>query len=169
MRHKKVKLTAFLLLIFGLAELHAQTTLTTSGSNASGGGGSASYSVGQVVYSTFSGSNGSVSQGVQQPFEISVLTGMDDYKAISLVCSAFPNPTTDFLTLRIAGEPNAQYVARLYDIGGQLLVSKNIAGIESSIPMKMYAPSTYFLKIFSAKSESTLSSTEIKSFKIIKK
>lgn len=169
MRHKKVKLTAILLLILGLTELNAQSTLTTSGNNASGGGGSASYSVGQLVYSTFSGTNGSVSQGVQQPFEISVLTGLDDYKTISLDCSAFPNPTTDFLNLRIDGELNAQYLACLYDISGKLLMSKNIEGSESIIPMNMYAPSTYFLKITSTKTQSTSLSTEIKSFKIIKK
>lgn len=167
MRQKKAKLIFVFLLIFGLAELHAQTSLTTSGSNATGLGGSVSYTVGQVVYSTYSDANGYVAQGVQQPFEITVYTGLDNNKTISLVCSAFPNPTSDFLTLRIENEKNAEFIARLYDIEGQQLMSMNIEGVESSIPMKNYAPSIYFLKIFSAKSTSAL--TEIKSFKIIKK
>ena len=34
--------------------------------------------VGQVVYITSTGINGSVAQGVQQPYEISVITGVNE-------------------------------------------------------------------------------------------
>jgi hypothetical protein len=40
-----------------------------AGGEATGSGGSVSYSVGQVVYTTNTGINGSVAQGVQQPYE----------------------------------------------------------------------------------------------------
>ena len=72
MRHKKVKLSAVLLL--GLTSLQAQTAIIASGGNASGSGGSMSFSVGQIVYNTNSGTNASVAEGVQQPYEISVFT-----------------------------------------------------------------------------------------------
>lgn len=57
----------------GITTAYAQQASTASGGNASGSGGSASYSVGQTAY-TVSNGNGSVSQGVQQPFEISIVT-----------------------------------------------------------------------------------------------
>ncbi|MCB0409870.1 MAG: hypothetical protein KDD29_06595, partial [Flavobacteriales bacterium] len=50
----------------------AQENTVSSGGDALGVGGSASYSVGQVVYTTHTGVNGSIAQGVQQPYEISV-------------------------------------------------------------------------------------------------
>ncbi|MGD0341661.1 MAG: hypothetical protein ABSA76_08155, partial [Bacteroidales bacterium] len=62
--------------------IHAQSTITTSGGNASGSGGSASYTIGQVVYSTITGTNGSSAQGVQQPYEISIITGIAEAKDI---------------------------------------------------------------------------------------
>lgn len=50
MRHKKLKLSAILLLGLGLTGLHAQESVNGSDGNASGIGGSASHSDGQVVY-----------------------------------------------------------------------------------------------------------------------
>ena len=101
MKHKKVKLIAVLLLGLGLTGLQAQETLTASGGNISGTGGSVSYSVGQVVYTTNTGANGSVAQGVQQPFEISAPVGIEEAKGINLSCLAYPNPATDYLTLSV--------------------------------------------------------------------
>ena len=45
MRHKRLKLSAVLLLGLGLTGLQAQTSVNATGGNASGSGGSASYSV----------------------------------------------------------------------------------------------------------------------------
>ena len=101
MRHKKLKLSAVLLLGLGLTGLQAQNAVPATGGNASGSGGTVAYSVGQVVYTTNTATNGSVAQGVQQPFEISVVTGLEEAKGINLALSAYPNPTTDFLNLKV--------------------------------------------------------------------
>jgi hypothetical protein len=52
----------------GLAQ--AQESANVSGGDATGSGGTVAYSVGQVVYTTNTGSTGSVAQGVQHAFEI---------------------------------------------------------------------------------------------------
>ena len=65
-------ITTFLLSV-SLGALQAQQAVLTSGGDATGTGGSAGYSIGQTVYSTTSGANGSVAHGVQQAFEISTL------------------------------------------------------------------------------------------------
>jgi len=161
MRHKKVKLSVVLLLGLGLTGLQAQEAILTTGGNASGSGGSASYSVGQVFYVTSTGTNGSVAQGVQQPFEISVVTGIEETKGITLQCSAYPNPTIDFLTLKVDSDVKTQYIASLYDINGKLLESKKLDGNQTRIVMSNLVPATYFLKI-------TDNNKEVKSFKIIK-
>lgn len=96
MRHKRLKLSAVLLLGLGLTGLQAQTSVNATDGDVSGSGGSVSYSVGQVVYTTHTGTSGSVAEGVQQPYEISVVTGLEEAQSINLSVTAYPNPTTDY-------------------------------------------------------------------------
>jgi len=161
MRHKKLKLSAVLLLGLGLTGLQAQTSINATGGNASGSGGSASYSVGQVVYTTNTGTNGSVAQGVQQPFEISVVTAIEEAKGINLSVSAYPNPTTDYLTLEVKEYELSNLHFQLYDMSGKLLQNEKITGNQTSIVMSNLVPATYFVKV-------TESNKEVKTFKIIK-
>ena len=92
-----------------------QQTIDTSGQNATGTGGSVSYSVGQIVYTTNSGTNGSVAQGVQQPYEISVVLGIHAADAITILATLFPNPTTDVITIKQA---NVESIT-IYNLQGQ--------------------------------------------------
>jgi Secretion system C-terminal sorting domain len=162
MRHKKLKLSTILLLSLGLTGLQAQEVIPATGGNVSGSGGSVSYSVGQIVYTTNTGTNGSVAQGVQQPFEISVVTGIEEAKGITLKCSVFPNPSTDLLTLKVDNYEKENLLYQLYDNNGRLLENKTIESNETSIVMSNFAPSIYFLKV-------TDNNKKLKIFKIIKK
>ena len=161
MRHKKLKFSAILLLGLGLTGLQAQESINVTGSNALGSGGSASYSVGQVVYTTNTGTNGSVAQGVQQAFEISVVTGLEEAKGINLSVTAYPNPTNDFLTLSIGEFDISNLSYQLYDMNGKLLQKEKITGNQTSIVMSNLLPSTYFVKVIQG-------NKEVKTFKIIK-
>jgi hypothetical protein len=161
MGYKKVKLCALLLLSLSLTGLRAQEAIPAVGGNAAGGGGSVSYSVGQVVYTTVSGTNGAVEQGVQQPYYITVVTGLARANGITLQCSAYPNPATDYVKLKIENFDTENLSYHLYDMGGKLLVNKPVEGSETSIDMRSLVIATYFLKIFQ-------SHQEVKTFKIIK-
>jgi hypothetical protein len=161
MRHKRLKLSAVLLLGLGLTGLQAQESVNATGGNASGSGESASYSVGQIVYTTNTGTNGSVTQGVQQPYEISVVTELEEAKDINLMVTAYPNPTTDYLTLSISEFDISNLSYQLYDMQGKLLQNKKITGNETSINMSNLVPATYFVKV-------TEGNKEVKTFKIIK-
>ena len=153
---------AFLTCAISFSTATAQEAIPATGGNAIGSGGSISYSVGQVVYTTnTSTANGSVAQGVQQPFEISVVTAIEMAKEINLSVSAYPNPTTDFLILKIEGDVKTQYIASLFDITGKLLQSQKITSNQTNIVMSNLVPATYFVKI-------TDGSKEVKTFKIIK-
>jgi opacity protein-like surface antigen len=148
-------------LAFGSAVM-AQSTIPATGGNGSGSGGTVSYTVGQVVYTTISGTTGSVTQGVQQPYEISIVTGLEEAKGINLIFSAYPNPAGDFLTLKIENYDKENLSYRLYDLSGNLLVIKKIVAAETSISMGNLLPGTYFLKV-------TGNDKVVKTFKIIKK
>lgn len=160
MRHKKVKLTVLLLGI-GLAVLQAQTAVPATGGNASSSGGSVSYSVGQVVCTTNTGTNGTVVQGVQQPYVISVLTAIEQAKGIKLSVRAYPNPTNDYLTLEVKDFDLSNLSFQLYDMTGKLLQKEQITGIQTSIVMSNLVPASYFVKIIQE-------AKEVKTFQIIK-
>lgn len=161
MRHIKLKLSAVLLFGLGLTDIQAQTSGNTTGGNASGGGGSVSYSVGQTAYKTASGSDGSVAQGVQQPFEISLLTGLKEANGIILRLLAYPNPTTDFLILEVKDFDISNLHFKLYNMGGKLLQNEKITDNQTSIVMSNLIPATYFVKVVQG-------NKEVKTFKIIK-
>jgi len=155
------KLSMLVLLFFGLSNIQAQETTTTAGGMASGSG-SASYTVGQTVYTTNVGTNGNtVAEGVQHPFEISVVTGIAEAKDISLSVSIYPNPTTDYLTVKVENYEikNLQYI--VFDINGKLLQSVKATGNETQIEISKLVSANYFVKILD-------DNREIKIFKIIK-
>jgi hypothetical protein len=161
MRQRRLKLSAVLLLGFGLTGLQAQEAIPATGGNASGSGGSVSYSVGQVIYTTNTGTHGSVAQGVQQPYEISVVTGIEEAIGINVSVLAYPNPVTEFLKLKVESYKVVNLSYQLYDMIGRLLENKKITGNETNIAMSNHLPATYFLKI-------TEGTKEVKTFKIIK-
>ena len=153
---------ALLFILFSTLNTNAQEAIVASGGDASGTGGSVSYTVGQVAYTTASGTGGSVAAGVQQPYEISVTTAIENTEDILLEFSAYPNPTTDVLKLR-TGERDFESISyRLFDMNGKLIKAGQITDPETSVDMQNLAPSVYFIKVIQ-------NDKEIKTFKIIKK
>jgi hypothetical protein len=147
------------LLGIGLTAKSQQVT-TASGGNASGSGGTVAYSVGQIVYTSNTGTTGSVSQGVQQPYEISIVLGIDNH-SISLEVSAYPNPTTDYLKLNVGKAEFSTLNFQLHDISGKLIESRKITNTTETIRMENLLSAIYFLKV-------TNNNNEVKTFKIIK-
>jgi len=162
MQNKRLELSAILLFGIGLTGLQAQTSVNSTGGNASGIGGSVSYSVGQVVYQTHTGTNNSVAEGVQQPYEISVVTAIEKAKAIDLTVTAYPNPATDYLTLSISEFKLTGLSYQLSDMSGKLLFDEKITSSQTQIVMSQVVPASYLLVV---KQENM----RLKTFKIIKK
>lgn len=161
MKNKKTKFYVILLLGLGLTTAKAQEAVINLGGNASSSAGTVSYSVGQLVFNTTSGSTGSVSQGVQQPYEISVVLGLEEAVGINLNLYAYPNPTTDFITLKVVNDDNNQLSYQIFDTNGRLLANKKVAGNETNIQLSNFVSATYFLKVFQ-------NEKQVKTFKIIK-
>jgi len=157
---KKTKLIIMFSLIFSITGIKAQQGFTAAGGVASGSGGTAAYSVGQIVFTTNTGAGGSVAQGVQQPYEISIVLGLEDHQ-ISLNMKVYPNPTSDFLILNVGNFEFSTLNFELFDVSGKLLESKKITSITETISMENLPSSTYFLKV-------TSNNEEVKTFKIIK-
>ncbi|MBF8455855.1 T9SS type A sorting domain-containing protein [Kaistella sp. G5-32] len=155
---KKLQLMILLLLCFGICP--AQQATDASGGNATGTNGNVSYSYGQVFNESTSGSGGSVSQGVQQPFEIATL-GTENFAGITLQAIIYPNPTAADITLKMENYSLKNITVILYDAQGRLLLKQNITQTETKIMMGKFPSSTYILQVLD-------NQKAIKSFKIIK-
>ncbi len=156
-----------ILFIYGLSNIQAQTATTTTGGEATGSGGSASYSIGQVAYTTITGTGGTVSQGVQQPYEILVETGIEQ-KGVDLQCVVYPNPVTDYLMLNIDNDmlqtiqTTSKLSYQLFDTKGQLITTGEVSTAQTKIITGNLTKGTYLLRVIS-------DNKAIKTFKIIKK
>ena len=159
MQYKHLKISVLLAMLLVSFGLQAQVSVNAAGGDAASDGGSVSFSVGQVVFGANAGTNGSVTEGVQQPYEISVLSVAEQTENISL--SAYPNPSTDYLYLTTSDEiSNLSY--QLFDMNGRLLKSEKIIGNQTNINMQGLVLATYFVKV-------NQGNKTVKSFKIIKK
>jgi hypothetical protein len=141
--------------------LTAQETFSSSGFNSNGNSGLISYSVGQVSVGFFTENNGSLTHGVQQPYEIFSTTG-DDILNINLKLTAYPNPTIDQLFLRIENIQGKFFNYQLFNMQGKLLLIDKCENNKTHINLNEFPPNTYLLSI-------SENNTVIKSFTIIKK
>jgi hypothetical protein len=155
MKHRIMFLSVFVPFL-GIAQ---QNTVATGGA-ASGSGGSASYSIGQIDYETFTGPNGSISQGVQQPYEIYTTSINELYAAIEM--SLFPNPSSSIIVLTIGEIADNQIMSyNLIDINGKLISSSTIVETTTSISIENLPVANYYLNVM-------VGEANAKTFKIIK-
>jgi|WetSurMetagenome_2_1015567.scaffolds.fasta_scaffold00511_7 hypothetical protein len=162
MKHTKGYLCFLLLSGFSITVLQAQEAISTAGGIATGSGASSvSYSVGQIFFNTYSGSNGTIAQGVQQPYEISVVTAIENAEGIKLECKIYPNPTRSQIKLVVKSIDFNNLTFQLYDLNGICIQDKNIDSVETEILMGSLRTSTYILIVLKG-------NMEIKTFKIIK-
>lgn len=139
----------------------AQQSINAGGNTISGAGGSVSYSIGQATYTSNIDSTGSVSQGVQQTYDITKVGLKETTLNISL--TAFPNPTLDRLTLKVLEFNHKKLNYRFCDLQGKLLFSGNITTAETLLNTSGIAPATYCVYITDEQNNS------IQTFKIIKR
>ncbi len=86
-----------------------------------------------MVYTTSTGTNGSAAAGVQQPYEISVLTGNEEAREINLSVSVCLNPATNYLTLEATDSESSALRMHPYDMNGTLLQNVKITDNQTSI------------------------------------
>ena len=148
------------LFIFSCIKIKAQQNTVATGGDISGAGGSISYSIGQIDYSTSTGSGGNLSEGVQQPYVISITTGMA-VTNIQLNFLVFPNPTINNVVLSVDQTDIIGIFYQLLDMQGKLISENKISESKTIISMENLNASIYFIKIVK-------NNSEIKTFKVIK-
>ncbi len=155
-------LSTLCLCIFSTVVGAAQSAISATGGTTSGTGGSVSYTVGQIVYSTLTGADRILTQGVQQTYEITIVSSIESPGISEFECKIYPNPTSGKVKLTCSKFDNPKMSYSLYDIHGSLLQQKTILSKESDIYLGCYAKALYFLKL-------NINDKEVKVFKIVKK
>lgn len=158
-----VKSKSIILLTAGLlwaGFAQAQESANASGGDATGSGGTVAYSVGQVVYTSNTASNGTFDQGVQHAYEI-LTVGIKE-TALNISLTAFPNPTTDNLTLQVNDYNNEKLSYQLFDMRGKQLSSGQVTAQQTQINMNKLPSATYFINVVNQENK------KVQSFKIIK-
>lgn len=158
-KHKNIP--TFLCILLITFSVNAQEAVITAGGEATGSGGSVSYSVGQLVYTTFTGDNKSIAQGVQQSYEISIVSGIKLNTSLDISLTAYPNPTSDYLMLQIKDYRDEKLTYTLLDISGRQITGNLITNSQTMIQMRHLPAAAYLIHI-SDENQRT------KTFKILK-
>jgi hypothetical protein len=138
---------------------NAQQTVSATGGNGTGSGGTVTYTSGQTSYKSLVSNSGTVAEGIKQPFEIQVITKLNIPREITLECDGYPNPANDFLILKILRDRIENMKYQLSDLNGKVLEEAFIGDVETTISLKHYKPTNYFLKVMN-------NSMEVMTFKI---
>jgi len=138
--------------------LYSQSNTVSAGGDAEGDNGSISYSIGQVVYTSAQGSNGNINQGVQQPYDIGVVTGIDE---VGINLSVFPNPTSGLLTLTVADDDASLLSYQLFDAAGRMIDTRNKLNSTNAISLDGYATGVYTLSV-------SRENKQVKSFRVVR-
>ena len=157
----KTKLSVlFFLLCFLKITMQAQEVVTSSGGYGTTASAKLTWTIGEPITETAVGTNTMLTQGFNQGDLI--ITLIRNSEIPDFILKVFPNPTNDHLRISAGNSDpeNLKYV--LIDLGGKVLIEKNLTGKESDISVGNLSPSTYFLKVYQ-------NNKEIKVFKIVKK
>lgn len=95
----------------------------------------------------------SLAQGVQQPYEVSVVTSIEQANTINIDFTAYPNPATENLKLKIGNYKTDNLIYQLFDVSGKLIENKKIESTETIINMEKLDHASYFVKIIDNKKE----------------
>lgn len=139
----------FIMMTFLLwtSSVFGQQAVLSSGTDVSGTGGTASFSVGQVLYTSNKGSVKSESFGVQQTYIDTILTNVN-YSDNLIKMKAYPNPTSDRLQLEFLLDETKELSVEISDMSGKiLLVQENLFRVNTLNTIN-YEPGTYILNVF---------------------
>lgn len=143
-------LCLFMLFFIITTGLRAQVIIGSSGGDVVNETGSMTVTIGQAFMSSAEGPEGSIIQGVQIPNEL-LGVGVNEIplSALNIKMTVFPNPTTDFVNLRIEDDDfySKSYRYYLYRLDGSFMKTERITSDIIKIDLSNYAAHSYLLKI----------------------
>lgn len=150
---KKQLLTVAGIAFFGI--LKAQTVMPEVLSSSGGSGQSAQasldWTIGEPVTSTVTNGVNTLTQGFQQPTLLIATAENENNELHNLVF--YPNPTSDFITLKMNWTANAQYNYRVFDLAGKLVNEGKATASQPNISFQGLATGQYTISLLDEKSK----------------
>ncbi len=152
-------------MVVALAMTHLAISQTASPELASSAGDSFSnatyqldWSVGECITATHSAGDYVITQGFHQ--NTYVITSVEDLRA-DIEMTVYPNPTSDFISLKIESSKVESMQYTITDLSGKVLANGEILSTLQTLNFTNYSAGTYLISI-------TQNNQLIKSFQIIK-
>ncbi|MBU1012335.1 MAG: T9SS type A sorting domain-containing protein [Bacteroidetes bacterium] len=156
---KNIAVFLFCISFYSLINAQQLEVISTGGGYSENGQGSISFSIGEVIIQTIAHGDLCLTQGFCQT-NITI-TAISEIKGLDYELMAYPNPTKNYVILKIGIENLRKLKFILYDANGRLILMKEIISDETQIPFNFLIPANYYLKIFDELKE-------LKTFKIVK-
>lgn len=155
-----MKIVFITVLTFLALDSQSQEATVSSGGDASGTNGTVSYTIGQIDYEYRTGSDGNITEGVQQ-IVVEPTSSLDENQT-NIVLNAYPNPAYDHIVIETSATSGSENVSyKMYDTKGKLVKEGRISSEKTTVDVTELVGANYFLKV-------TQGNELIKSFKILK-
>ena len=159
---KKILLTGLGILIvcFVSAQSVTPELVSSSGGHYEGSSYQLDWSIGEVAVETYTGTTYTLSQGFHQ--NTYTVTAVKKLKFDNVEITAYPNPTSDFITIKNSDKLQKDLTVEVADIQGKIYLIEKYTSDKKKVNFAKFSAGMYFLNV-------KLKGTTIKSFKIIKK
>ncbi len=151
-----------IVLLLARGSLSAQTATVSAGGDDQNLTGSLNFTIGQTLYTTSSNSNEEIIQGIQIPYDISILVSTNDFVSNSIQLSIYPNPTEDFIKLEANEEVFDDELYYELHNSKSIKLSSSAFSANQFISMRDLNSGVYLLTV-------RKNNQIIKTFKVIKK
>jgi hypothetical protein len=155
------KLILIIVFTASISIINAQEIVSSAGQTNASGGYQVSWTLGEPLIETLTGTNNILTQGFHQT-NLNV-TMIDELKFPGLTLKVYPNPTNYILHIQSEGRTDVKLQFALFDANGKILLNKKATENPAEVNMIQYATGNYLLKI------TTTDEASVQQFKIIKK
>lgn len=159
---KNLIMTVWMIICLVLSStVNAQSGVNAAGLSGTGSSGRVSASIGQVFTNTNSSGTHYAVEGVQQPYEISLITSNEEIAEFAKQITVYPNPFNDAVNIKFEKGYGSNNSYVLLDMNNKPVKQKMIDADETMIDGTFLAKGTYILRIH-------FGNAIARSFKIIK-
>lgn len=142
---RKVTVLTALISIFSVSKLYSQEVIAGAGDHYNTGEISISWTLGETITETFKATDITITQGFHQP-EITIVS-IDDVVISGYDITAFPNPTKNFVTLRIEASDYSNLTYMLFDFNGKFINQNPVESHETLVSLEELDSALYFIRI----------------------
>lgn len=145
---KKTLLLAFIALpFFTRAQSVSPEVLTTSGDYFTSAGAQLSWTLGEPVIETVSGTNATLTQGFQQTWQTGTI--VNEINPSQMQITVFPNPTQGQITFSFKQTSGRNFMISYFDIAGKLIRTEqvNYSGTQIQSDISSVTPGMYLIVI----------------------